>query len=177
MNRLFRGLLAFLLLASATYAADDAFFEKTLEQINLQRAKANLQPVSLDEKLTRIAGEWAVKNAQADNMMHRKNLNSFMGDFNYSYINENLFYAKSSTGSRPTPEQVVTAWMNSTGHRRNMLKDRIDRIGLGIAQARDGGYYVVFNGADSHPPKQDETPANDQIQSSDGVKFNGIPLR
>jgi len=177
MSHLFRGLLLCLLFVSATRAADDSFLEKTLEQINIQRAKVNVQSVKLDEKLIQVAQEWAAKNAQVDNMVHRKNLPSFMSEFNYSYMNENLFYAKSTTGSKPTPEQVVTGWMNSPGHRRNMLKDRIDRIGLGIAQARDGGYYVVFNGADSHPPKEGETPANDQAQGSDGVKFNGIPLR
>jgi uncharacterized protein YkwD len=147
----------FLFLASSAHANDDAFFQQTLALINQQRAKVKVQTITPDDKLMKIAGEWALKNAKADNMIHRKNLPSFVSDLNYSYMNENLFYAKDTANNAPTPEQVVTGWMNSTGHRKNMLKDRIDKIGLGIARAANGGYYVVFNGTDSHPPKKDET--------------------
>ena len=153
----------FLLFASSIYANDDNFFQQTLVQINQQRAKVKVQNVSFDNKLMKIAQTWADKSAKADNQKHRSqaDLKSLLDELNYSHLNENLYYAKNIAGGKITPEQVVNGWMNSPGHRRNLLKDRIDKIGLGIARAANGGYYVVFNGADTHPPKVDESANNE----------------
>lgn len=152
--------------ATDIYAGDDAFFQQTLAQINRQRAKANLSPVALDDKLMKISGAWATEKARAGDLAHRQNFTALLGKLNYSYMNENIYFLSAP----PPPERVVTAWMNSPGHRRNLLKDRVDKIGLGIARGQDG-YYVVFNGADSRPPEP-PAPAN-----GGGIRFNGIPLR
>jgi uncharacterized protein YkwD len=46
-----------------------------------------------------------------------------------------------------TPEELavaaVTGWMDSPGHRANILTREYDRAGLGIAVARDGRVYVT----------------------------------
>jgi uncharacterized protein YkwD len=148
-------------------ADDDPYFAALLADINLHRQRAGAPAVTLNGPLMKLAGEWAEKNAAAGQMIHRKNLQVIVSGLGYSYLNENLYLAKNPDGSPPAPRRVVTAWMNSAGHRHNLLKDRVDQIGIGIARAADGAYHVVFNGADSHPPKPG-MPA--------GVRFNGAPL-
>ncbi|MDR1191089.1 MAG: CAP domain-containing protein [Verrucomicrobiales bacterium] len=133
--------------APAHADADADFFQQTLTLINQQRAKAGARPVTLDDRLMNIAGEWAVKKAQVRDLEHRKNIGELRGKLRYSFLNENIYYYS----ARPTADRVVTAWMNSPAHRRGLLHADLDQIGLGRARG-DDGYYVVFNGADSHPP-------------------------
>ena len=45
-------------------------------------------------------------------------------------LGENLYWG---SGERATPAQSVEGWMNSPGHRRNMLDPRFRDIGIGIA--------------------------------------------
>jgi uncharacterized protein YkwD len=45
-------------------------------------------------------------------------------------IGENLYWG---AGEGATPQQSVEGWMNSPGHRRNMLDPRFRDIGIGIA--------------------------------------------
>ncbi|MDE5584064.1 MAG: hypothetical protein K2J08_10210 [Ruminococcus sp.] len=52
----------------------------------------------------------------------------------YSYIGENIAYGQKS------PEDVMNAWMNSSGHRANILSENFDYIGIGVTY-RNGTYY------------------------------------
>ncbi len=40
-----------------------------------------------------------------------------------------------------TPQEVVTAWMNSPGHRSNILSTAYTEIGVGCAKSSNGSYY------------------------------------
>lgn len=40
-----------------------------------------------------------------------------------------------------TPQEVVTAWMNSPGHRSNILSTAYTEIGVGLAKAKSGTCY------------------------------------
>jgi uncharacterized protein YkwD len=40
-----------------------------------------------------------------------------------------------------TPKEVVTAWMNSPGHRGNILSTSFTEIGVGCAKNKNGVYY------------------------------------
>jgi uncharacterized protein YkwD len=58
-------------------------------------------------------------------------------------LGENLAWG---TGRAATPAQIVTAWMHSPGHRRNILDRSFREIGVGIAlgapNGRSGATYV-----------------------------------
>ena len=41
----------------------------------------------------------------------------------------------------PNAETVVQGWMNSTGHRRNILNSDVGETGIGIARSSAGGLY------------------------------------
>lgn len=40
-------------------------------------------------------------------------------------------------------EMAVTQWMNSSGHRENILTEEYTLIGVGVAQSEDGAYYCT----------------------------------
>ena len=46
----------------------------------------------------------------------------------------------------PRAEQIIDGWMNSQGHRRNMLHPRIEEFGIGITQGPRGPYWVLVVG-------------------------------
>lgn len=48
--------------------------------------------------------------------------------------------AENIAGGQRTPEAVVTAWMNSEGHRANILGD-CEELGVGLALGGGFGYY------------------------------------
>ncbi|WP_296649299.1 CAP domain-containing protein [Romboutsia sp. 13368] len=40
-----------------------------------------------------------------------------------------------------TPKEVVNAWMNSKGHRENILNPNFTTLGVGIAKDSNGSIY------------------------------------
>lgn len=61
-------------------------------------------------------------------------------------VGENIAWGSGVLG---TPAEIVDAWMNSPGHRSNILNRRFREIGIGIARGTpnrsygDGGTYVT----------------------------------
>ena len=53
----------------------------------------------------------------------------------YNRAGENI-----ASGQR-TPEAVVRAWMNSPGHRANIMSPRFNKIGVGYAYTTGGSYH------------------------------------
>ena len=43
----------------------------------------------------------------------------------------------------PDPSRIINGWMNSAGHRRNMLHPRIGEFGVGLAQGASGPVWVL----------------------------------
>jgi uncharacterized protein YkwD len=41
------------------------------------------------------------------------------------------------------PSAMVNQWLESPGHRANLLSNRFSLIGVGVAQASDGSWYGV----------------------------------
>ncbi len=46
----------------------------------------------------------------------------------------------------PRAAQIITGWMDSPGHRRNMLHPRVEEFGIGITQGAKGPYWVLVLG-------------------------------
>ncbi|KYH34777.1 cysteine-rich secretory protein family protein [Clostridium tepidiprofundi DSM 19306] len=54
---------------------------------------------------------------------------------NFTMAGENI-----ALGQR-TPKEVMNSWMNSPGHRSNILNPNYTEIGVGIAYSKDRGIY------------------------------------
>ncbi|SDT87530.1 Cysteine-rich secretory protein family protein [Verrucomicrobium sp. GAS474] len=131
--------------AAAKGNDDEVFQQEAVRQINGFRASEKRGPVTLDPALNALASEWAAKLAHEGEMEHRSmgNMRTLLSSHGWSALNENLFMSSAPSAS---PSEVIAAWKESTGHRRNLLQGNITRIGIGTAAGK-AGFFVVFNGA------------------------------
>lgn len=119
----------------------------TMEQqvvtlVNKQRAAYGLSALTLDESLSgyaRIKSQDLHDNRYFDHQSPTYGspfdmMRSF--GITYSYAGENIAMGYYSA------EDVVTAWMNSSGHRANILSANYNRIGVGYVA--DGGYWTQW---------------------------------
>ena len=117
-----------------------AFEQKVVDLTNQERAKNGLPALKVDINLSKMAHEKA-RDMSANNYFSHTSPTygspfDMMKKFGitYNYAGENI--AK----GQQTPQEVVNAWMNSEGHRKNILSPNYNYIGVGyVAQ---GNYWV-----------------------------------
>lgn len=108
-----------------------AFENKILELVNIERKKANLSPLAADEPLRNVArkkSEDMRVNGYFDHISPTYGSPfEMMKNFGVSYTmaGENI-----AMGYQ-TPESVMQGWMNSPGHKANILKPEFTLIGIG----------------------------------------------
>lgn len=113
--------------------------------VNQERAKAGCSAVKLNGRLTDAAQEHSADMAEHENMSHTGSDGSTPSDrisaagYNWRSYGENVAYGYSS------PSSVMKGWMDSPGHRRNMLDCSFKEIGVGLAQP--GSYWTQDFGA------------------------------
>ena len=104
---------------------------RVIELTNQERRKRGLSPLRHNNKLAAAAQKYSRHMATHNFLSHRGKDGSTVGDrikaqgYRFSTWAENI-----AKGHR-TPEDVVRGWMNSSGHRRNILNPRLREIGVG----------------------------------------------
>ena len=93
-------------------------------RVNSEREKHGLEPLTSSEKLAKMA------LVNSKKMKSRGTVGHFAG-FN---VRENAAMApvKSDESPEKIANRIVAMWMNSRGHRANLLNDRITKMGAGI---------------------------------------------
>jgi uncharacterized protein YkwD len=95
-----------------------------LDGTNAQRARYGLPPLTLDAGLERTARAHAAWMTNSHNLQHS------------SYgVAENIAW-----GQR-TADEAMNSWMNSSGHRANILNGSYRRIGVAAYTASDGSCF------------------------------------
>ena len=111
---------------------------------NNERAKAGLKPLSMDETMRKAARYKAEEMLQYGYFDHNSPYTGspfqLLQKFNVSYntAGENI---QSSTGlgkASVTAQDIVNRWMNSAGHRANILNANFGRMGIGVAFSSEG---------------------------------------
>ncbi|MED4452659.1 CAP domain-containing protein [Metabacillus fastidiosus] len=117
-----------------------AFEQKVIDLTNQERAKQGLSPLKLDTKLSQIARTKSLDMKNKGYFSHTSPTYGspfdMMKQFGISYTSAGENIAK---GQR-SPEEVVNAWMNSEGHRANILNSSYTHIGVGYVE--DGNYWT-----------------------------------
>jgi uncharacterized YkwD family protein len=110
--------------------AKNSFEQQVVTLVNKNRAKAGLKLLKVSTKLAAMAKDKAIDMYSNNYFDH--NSPTYGSPFNmmksygitYSYAGENI--AK----GQQTPQEVMTAWMNSKGHRENLLNAHFTTIGV-----------------------------------------------
>ena len=117
-----------------------AYEQEVLDLTNAERAKQGLEPLKLDKELSKVARVKS-EDMQKNNYFSHTSPTygspfDMMDQFGISYraAAENI-----AMGQR-TPEEVVNAWMNSDGHRKNILSSSYTHIGIGYVE--NGNYWT-----------------------------------
>lgn len=111
------------------------FASQVVALVNAERTKQGLSALTIDTKVQQAALVRAKESTQSFSHT-RPNGSSFStalteAGVSYRTAGENIAYGQS------TPQQVMNAWMNSSGHRANILNANYTTIGVG---------YTVING-------------------------------
>ncbi|KAA0562584.1 sporulation protein [Bacillus sp. CH30_1T] len=114
--------------------------QKVVELTNQERAKQGLPALKVDTELSKVAREKS-RDMQANNYFSHDSPTygspfDMMKQFGieYSSAGENIAMGQ------PTPEEVVQAWMDSDGHRKNILSSNYTHIGVGHVE--NGNYWT-----------------------------------
>ena len=117
--------------------------------VNEARTESGLDPLERDAELDAAAdiraGEYAsIKSIRIDGQGHtRLNGSKFSTVLTEMGINWSGGASENSSARRKTPDEVMTAWLESDGHRANILRENRTHIGIGIRQDSDGRLYWI----------------------------------
>lgn len=119
--------------------SEHVYVQRVVELVNEERAKAGLSPVTLQKDVTKAAQVRATEIVQSFSHT-RPNGSSFStalqeAGVSYRGSGENIAWGQK------TPEQVMEGWMNSAGHRTNILNAKYTSIGVGYYQNASGVNY------------------------------------
>lgn len=109
-----------------------------LNLVNAERKKAGVQPLTLSDKLTNVANIKAKDMADKNYFSHDSPTYGSPFDMmkkfgiSYSYAGENI------AAGQKTAEEVMNSWMNSSGHKANILNKNFTQLGVGFYR---GGQY------------------------------------
>jgi hypothetical protein len=170
--------------------------DQVLALVNQERSRAGLAPVSMDAQLNSCAQSFAEYMGSAGFYAH----NGPDGSTPLSRMNAAGFPGTGAWGENiaaayATAAEVMQAWMNSPGHRSNILNPSFTHIGIGAAQvagsqwknywtqsfgARQGGGGSgaggPVGGPVPQPQPQVQAPSLTQVQPGQGAVGSTVTL-
>ncbi|WEG11693.1 SafA/ExsA family spore coat assembly protein [Pullulanibacillus sp. KACC 23026] len=118
-----------------------SFENQVINLTNAERTKRGLPALKADWQLSRVARYKAMDMRDNHYFSHTSPTYgspfTMITDFGLSYTAA----AENIAGGQETPQAVVNAWMNSAGHRANILSTKYTNIGVGFAEGGSYGYY------------------------------------
>ncbi len=120
----------------STRLADYAY--QVAQLVNKERQANGLSPLKYSDKLSEAALVRATEIQKSFSHTRPDGRSCFTAmtelGISYTYAGENIAYGQK------TPESVMTSWMNSSGHRANILNTKVSYIGVGVTY-KNGVYY------------------------------------
>lgn len=120
----------------------DVLARQVLTLVNIERATLGMDPLTVDDRLTKAAGDFACTLAGDGFFDH---INPLTGEgpgdraaavgYDFFAVGENL------AAGQPTAAEAVEGWLDSPRHRENMLSPEWKETGISV---RRGGPYNVY---------------------------------
>ena len=137
-------MLIFLFIFSITsFSSDRSEKKDIIKMVNKVRIEKNLPVLKENKKLNILADKKAKIMAKENNLSHTAGgYNSFSDLIKEANI-EYLAVGENIARNWKTPDDVMKAWLNSSGHRANILNKKFTQIGVGKAINSKGDVYWV----------------------------------
>lgn len=125
---------------SAKTSGISSYAGEVLKLVNAERAKAGLSELTTNSSITAAANKRAQETTQSfsHTRPNGSGFSTVLTEYGVSFraAGENIAYGQK------TPQEVVTAWMNSAGHRANILNSNFGKIGIGVYQSNGVIYWA-----------------------------------
>lgn len=117
--------------------------EKLIELTNQERVKTGLKPLTANQLLAQAAyqkGNDILVNQTFQHNIHDKKFSSWIKEtgYKYSYVGENLAM------DFVTSEGVIAAWLDSYGHKKNLLGTHFTEIGVAEIEGKFQGQNTIL---------------------------------
>ncbi|MFB3162002.1 SafA/ExsA family spore coat assembly protein [Neobacillus sp. 179-J 1A1 HS] len=124
-----------------SYDATKSIESQVVQLTNQERAKNGLGPLTQDWELSRVARYKSVDMRDYNYFSHTSPTYgspfTMMKNFGLSY----RAAAENIAAGQSTAQEVVNSWMNSSGHRANILSTKYKYIGVGYAKGGSQRHY------------------------------------
>ena len=118
------------------------YAEQVVSIVNKERTAAGLSPVTLDADVSAAALVRAKECAKSFSHTRPNGSSCFTAlkeaGINYRGAGENIAYGQQ------TPTEVMQAWMNSSGHRANIMNSKYTKIGVAYTVINGTPYWAQF---------------------------------
>lgn len=115
--------------------------QKVVELVNIERQKAGLPALKLDAAISNVARTKSKDMTTNNYFAHQSPTYGSAGDMLRQFGISWRAWGENIAAGQATPEIVVNAWMNSSGHRANILSPNFNKIGVGYATNASGRPY------------------------------------
>lgn len=114
--------------------------QEIVRLVNEERTKRGIAKLSIDNSLMEIADIRAEEITE--NFSHTRPDGTSFRTLYDDYGLENYSGGENIAMGQKNPEDVMRSWMNSSGHRENILRSHYTSIGIGIAVKNGYAYWV-----------------------------------
>ena len=114
------------------------YAREVVRQVNMEREKRGLRPLSVDPNLT------AAANIRAKEIVQKFSHTRPNGS--RAVTVSDFAYAENIARGQKTPDKVMAAWLTSDGHRQNILRASYASIGVSCIRVGNVYYWVQLFG-------------------------------
>ncbi|WP_297637657.1 CAP domain-containing protein [uncultured Clostridium sp.] len=107
-------------------------------KVNQERANAGIKPLAYSTSMQSFAIKKS-KDMAVNNYFNHEDLNGNLestyikqAGINFSAWGENIAYVDSTSNAESIANTIMSNWMNSPGHKANILSTRYTQIGVGV---------------------------------------------
>ena len=111
--------------------ATSNYERKVAELVNIERQKNGLAPLTLDYAISNVARIKSKDMSDNNYFAHQSPNYGSAGDMLTQFGIKWSAWGENIAAGQRTPEEVVNEWMNSEGHRANILSPNFSKIGVG----------------------------------------------
>lgn len=119
---------------AAPVSDTEQYQQRLLVLVNAERGRHGLHPLAITRCGDGYADRWADSMARRGVMEHQK-LRAVLDSCGARAVAENVAYGT------VTADRMMEMWMNSPGHRANILRPEMTHVGIGSTKRADGRVY------------------------------------
>lgn len=122
-------------------AANQSWEEQVTALVNQHRSEAGLQPLTHDAQLSDVARVKSAEMRDRNYFSHQSPTYGSPFDMMQQFGIQYRSAGENIAAGQTSPQAVVQAWMDSPGHRANILNASYTKIGVGFVEGGSYGYY------------------------------------